>query len=431
VSYDVLVIGGGPAGSVLARRLALDGARVALLTGPAVAGCEGLSARTRDLLAAEGLEPARACLRGPAPRGGEWGAGRAVAGCEWLADRAHLATFLRGAAVAAGVVLRHGTVVHVQRRAAGWRVESRTAGTHEAPLLVDARGRRGPEQRGPLLLALGQSFRRVAAGAPRTRIHPLRDGWCWLVEERDAVWVQLVGRPRQRHPAEWLAAAVAQIPALASALEGATATAPAIARPAHARLGRPSEDAALWRVGDAALALDPLSGQGVYEALRGARLVATALRSVLDGGDAGLARRFVAERGQDTWRRAVAAAAAFYGENAARGAFWSQTADAYTALVPPLPARAPSIERRPVLEDGRIRERPVLVTTAQPRGVWQVDGVPIVDLLEYLRLADGACVTGAATALARPPAAVASAVRWLAGAGTLPSRGAPPISAGG
>lgn len=326
MSSDVIVVGGGPAGSLVARRLALDGMRVVLLTGATSPGSEGLSRRTNELLLEEGLGSSVTSLKGPMPRGGEWGAARAVAGFEWLADRTELANRLRQAAVAAGVVLKRDIVTHVKRSGMGWCLDSRNFVRHEAPTVIDARGRRGPEHRGPLLLALGQRFHRSAVGMPRTGIHPTRDGWSWLVEERDTVWVQLVSRPRPCHPARWLAASIAQIPALARALDGAVPCQPPVARPAHARVSRAIEEHGIWRVGDAALAFDPLSSQGVYEALRDARLIATAVRSVSAGNDVTLARRFVADRRQETWRRAVAAAAAFYGENAALGPFWSEVA---------------------------------------------------------------------------------------------------------
>lgn len=68
--HDVMIVGGGPAGSVLARRLAMEQVRVLLLAGPSPGGTEGVSRRTRDLLAMEGLDGALDILRGPVPRSG-------------------------------------------------------------------------------------------------------------------------------------------------------------------------------------------------------------------------------------------------------------------------------------------------------------------------------------------------------------------------
>jgi flavin-dependent dehydrogenase len=86
MTHDFLVYGAGPAGSVVARRLALTGARVALIGAASRPGWEGLSARSRALLIEEGLEEAD-CIKGPFARSGQWTSGRAVTGSEWLVER--------------------------------------------------------------------------------------------------------------------------------------------------------------------------------------------------------------------------------------------------------------------------------------------------------------------------------------------------------
>jgi len=430
---DVVVLGAGPAGAVVARRLAADGVDVVVVPGAApTAAREGISRRTRERLHQEGLDEVVATLAGPVPRGGRWGEGRAVDGREWFADRARVARALRAALARARVPCAAGPATRVVRGADGFAVEC-AAGCLEARLLVDARGRRGPQSRGPLLLALGRRFAH-RSGRAATRIEPWSQGWCWLADDGEQVFVQLVGAARGARPAHWFEAAAAHVPGLGEILAAAP-VGPLVARPAHARLGRASPDPGLWRVGDAALALDPLSGQGVYEALRGAAIVAAAVGTVLEGGDAALAARFVAERYREAWSTAVDSAARFYAENAALGRFWTDTAAAYAGLAAPAaPAAAGPVrvERRPVLEDGRIRERPVLVTALVPRGVWHVAGVPLVALLELVRDAAPAApaVIDAAQRLDRPPAAVDSALRWLKASGALAAPHEAPLSSG-
>ena len=465
MSHDVLVIGAGPAGSVVAGRLAAAGARVVLVGGAARAGWEGLSRRSVALLAEEGLEggetlegeegfvgeagleQSRDIIDGPFPRGGEWG-GRRVEGMEWLVERRALAAALRSAARQAGVDDRRDTVTRLEWENGQWRALLRTGGTLAAPQVIDARGRRGPERHGPLLLAVGRRFRTnscTASGAsiePGTHVHATDFGWCWWAVRADALWVQVVGRPRgDGRPAAWIEAAASQIPALARALESSQPDGDLVARPAHARLGLKARDAnacdanacdaTQWRVGDAALALDPLSGQGVYEALRGARLVATAVQSVMRGGDPQPAQRFVAERQEESWTSGVRTAAAFYRENAARGAFWSETATAYQRLLPEAAPAPPRIERRPVLCGDRIQERDVIVTTQYPRGVWHLADVPLVSLKGYLESAEHATVSGAAAAVERPAAAVASAIHWLQQTGIVARQLRPGVPLGG
>ncbi|MEP6546865.1 MAG: hypothetical protein ABJD53_05315 [Gammaproteobacteria bacterium] len=427
MTHDVIVCGAGPAGGVVARRLAAAGARVALLGMTSRPGWEGLSARSLALLADEGLDSMTDVIAGPFARRGVWAGGRSVEGIEWLVERSGLAAALCAAAKFSGVDHRLDAVMSARRAGDCWSVRLRSGAVLTAPLLIDARGRRGPQRRGPLLLAIGQRLRRSTRSVTATSttgIGVADFGWCWWAEHGQALWVQVVGKPRAGHPAAWMTAAAAQIPALARALDGAAIWGDALARPAHARLGMLGSDPTSWRVGDSALALDPLSGQGIYEALRGACLVAAAVQSVLDGGDVVLAHRFICERYEDAWLRGVRVAEEFYRENRGHGAFWRDTAAAYGALLPartPLAsvAAAAHIERRPVLERGRILEREVIITAEHPRGVWHIDGVPLANLKHYFDAAEHATIDGAAVALDRPPAAIATAMHWLQQAGHM------------
>jgi len=380
VSLEAIVLGAGPAGSVVARRLAAAGARVALVGSMPRPGIEGVSERSLALLAAEGIEPS--ALPGPFARGGFWGA-RAVAGTEWLVRRDRLALALRERAAAHGATLLEGTAVQVSRVREEWRVALRDGSELRAPVLIEARGRRGPEERGPRLLALGRLYRLPRAGAGATHIEPLDFGWCWWARTGAMLWLQIVGRPTQCHPREWTRAAAAQAAQLAGLLEGASAEGPTRACAAHARLTARPPAAGLWYAGDAAMALDPLSGQGIHHSLSSARSVAAAILSVAGGGDPALAQRFIALKDADDFLRSLRVAAGFYRQNAARGDFWGQTAAAYEAAYR---ARRPHIrglriERRPVLLDERIVEREVVVCAAHPRGIWQIAGVSVAQLI--------------------------------------------------
>jgi len=427
----VAVIGGGPAGCAVARRLALGGIRVTQFVSGTVAGREGLSRRTCELLREDGFGDLAAVLTGPVPRGGHWGSGRSVAGEEWLADREQLAAEMRAGAAAAGAVMRDDLIEGIAGDYPEFRVRTRSGAEVTATAVVDARGRRGAELHGPTLLALGQGFRTAAPLPSGTAIHPMSWGWCWIVRNGPQLWIQLAGQPGDGRPEGWLARAARELPELVSALKGAVSIGEPVARPSHARRSIAPAQPGLIRTGDAAVGLDPLSGQGVYEALRGARVAAAAVRSLIDGVDPAVVTRFLTERDDALWERVVSTAAAFYAENTGIGAFWSNTAAAYRALErSPVPI-ATAIERRPVLDGDRIRERDVLVTAAQPRGVWQVDGVSVVALIHYIQRVGNATPSAAAAELARPQAAVLAAARWLRESGAWPDRVSQVISAGG
>jgi flavin-dependent dehydrogenase len=422
VRHEVLVLGSGPAGAAVARRLASSGVHVAFVGSGQRAGWEGVSDRSRALLAEEGIEPGE--LAGPFLRRGTW-ADRRVEGQEWLVERVRLAVALRERAISAGAVARAAVVTGVMREGGEWRIVTRGGDTLSAPVLVEARGRRGPARRGPLLMSLSHEYRRQPRGEDGTHIEAADFGWCWWAERGERLWVQVVARPRQDPPAGWTAMAARQIPALARALNGAVPEGEPSACAAHARLGMDRRNLIAergsrpWRVGDAAVALDPLSGQGIYQSLESARLVAAAVNSVLAGGDAALAQRFISERHEEAFDRGVRIAAEFYGVNRSRGGFWAETADAYdaasrstrrTAAEPRVERR---IERRPVLADGRIVERDLIVSDAHPRGVWHVAGVPLAELSRYLDANAGATPASVARGLGRPDRAVAAAMDWL------------------
>lgn len=337
MTHEVIVLGAGPAGSAVARRLAASGIRVALVGMTPRAGWEGVSDRSRMLLAEEGIEHGGDLMTGPLVRRGRW-ADRLVEGREWLVERARLASSLRERAVSAGAEVRAATVTSVARASDEWRVVTRDGGLLTAPVLIEARGRRGPARRGPLLLAVGQAFRLHRRGVIGTRIEPADFGWCWWAERDDELWLQVVAQPGRSRPDGWVAAAAGQIRDLSRALSGATPQGEPSACAAHARFGLERRNGGAkpwhrpWRVGDAAVALDPLSGQGIYQALKSAKLVATAILSVFNGGNAALAERFVIERHEQDFLRGVRVAAEFYGQNAAYGDFWAHTAKAYEIL---------------------------------------------------------------------------------------------------
>jgi menaquinone-9 beta-reductase len=422
---DIAVLGAGPAGAAVARRLLGVGARVVVIPGVrAHPSREGFSIRTCELLRAEGFEEVLASMAAPVRRSGSWGDGRSVVGSECLADRAVTAQAIKVGLVRSGALLCAGPARRVVRTATGYHIDCASTPV-ETRLIVDARGRRGPQERGPLLLAAGQRFA-TNTGVPHTEVHAWSEGWCWIADDGVDSYVQLVARGgRGAFPTKWFVRAAREIQTLAD-----TTAAPRIgdliAAPAYARLGRPSDDFSLWRVGDAALALDPLSGQGVFEALRGAATVAAALRTVLEGGDAALAARFVRERYAEAWIAALTSAQGFYAENAARGAFWRDTAAAYGLLARPQAPEPTRIEHRPVLDRGVVRERAVVVTARTPRGVWHVDGVPVVALLDLLKRSTSSAelMLDAQRCFDRPPAAVETALRWLrtSGAAVMTTR---------
>lgn len=422
-SVQIGIMGAGPAAVATACGLRRLGHDVSLIGVSGNAAIEGISGRTLSLLRQWGLAAAADSVCGPGERLGGW-AGRDLTGNgEYVVDRAQFDRALLSDAASKGVTILSDRVIGCGYDGARWRVLTRHASI-DCRVLIDARGRRACRAalKGPDLIAVCQRFRTPQAAEVLTRIEAVPQGWCWLAASRGMSWLQVVSSPEapslrlglERHLGDFLAAA----PKMAAALSAATPEGTPLARAATASVSVRQDVPGALGAGDAVLALDPLSGQGMYEALRSATVAVAAAHSVLSGADWDSVARFVRERACDLWRRRSESAALFYEQQAQHtpSAFWLRSAAAYTACRGgDRSARAgePRIERRPVLNGSLIELRRVVVTARSPRGVWQVDAVDLAELVDFLRAAHTTNVEHAAQYLRRPPAAVAHAMQWL------------------
>ena len=438
-TVEVAVLGAGPAAVATACALRRLGHTVRLFGRGRHHALEGLSVRALALLEHYGLSVAAACATHPAARGGHWGGSPVSAGHEFIVDRRAFDHALREDAAAHGVSLEEEFALAIEPAARGHRVRT-CSGTHRAGVLIDARGRRGgrPQARGPSLIALSQRLSAVPASPPRTLICPLEDGWCWFASDgAGGAVLQLIvasrGLARRADPAQRLRECVAALAVCESDLRCARLEGEPCARAASARLSAPgTAPPGSLRAGDAAVAMDPLSGHGLYEALAWAGAASAAAHTWLEGRSWEPVERFLADRARERWSAGIALAAGFYRQQATATptAFWRHCADAYAAQLAGLRASAGRPEGRwqlrPVLNGSVIEMRRVVVTEERPRGVWQVERVELARLEEFFLAQPAADVPQAARYLARPPAAVASAVGWLRACGLLERGGKTP-----
>ena len=309
------MVGAGPAGALAAYRLARDGARVSIFdpSHPREKPCGGgVTAKALDLLP-------------PAPPSDPLPA-RWVQGCRFesghgelvdvalprpvaVASRAELDAWLLRRATEAGVVHVVERVVDVDaagrlRTAAGRdQTFDLVIGADGASSLVRRRLLR-PVPAARLVMALGW----YAPGTSQmlVRFTPGLPGYLWLF-------------PRPDHVGVGICAPLAAVPTrdLVSRLEAEVARAfPALAAPEGARYAHtipsPSADPAsileiagerFALVGDAAALADPITGEGIYYALRSAALLAETLRT--GAGPAAYPRRALEEFGRDLLKAAA------------------------------------------------------------------------------------------------------------------------------
>jgi flavin-dependent dehydrogenase len=144
------------------------------------------------------------------------------------------------------------------------------------------------------------------------------------------------------------------------------------------------------RVGDAAMAVDPLSGNGIFQSLSSALQAPVVINTLLRKPErAALAQRFHRQRVEQLFLRFARIGRDFYADERRwlDRPFWQarrQWPDAEVAHAA-VDFSALRIERMPVLRDGFVDEAEVVITADQPLGIWHVQGVELAPLVRRLR----------------------------------------------
>jgi flavin-dependent dehydrogenase len=327
LQYDVVILGGGPAGAAtaLALRQHAPALRLALVERSAYAETrigETLPPIVQPLLERLGVWEAFVG-QGHLPAYGTcsaWGSDELFEhefiyhsySRGWHLERRRFDHMLARQAEQAGADLHLGASVLSAHGHSdgGWRLALRTAQGQsiavEAAFVVDATGRRAT-------FAQKQGARRVcfdrllgafvffsSAGAPLADTYALveaaEDGWWYSAALPDAgLVVACMGdadhmqQQDWRSPAQWWAQMRTTRHTLPRLAQAEPRTSPRLYAAHSQRLDRVA-GAGWLAVGDAAATFDPLSSQGIFKALRSGILAAYAIGDYFNGAHAGLER---------------------------------------------------------------------------------------------------------------------------------------------
>ena len=453
--FDIAILGGGPAGAVLCRELRRMGHGVALVAAPRpFPAFEGFAERALKGLAWAGCERALAAVGPRVARSARWNGTYFAGNVEHLVDRQSFDRALLDDIRASGAQLHAGRVqgTHPLDDGAGWQIEWRAADGAvqrlRAGYLVDARGRRAPRsgltwRRGPASVCIARRWRYPRVPEPLARVETFEDGWMWFARDArgEAMLQFFLCAERgplpagERLPTHYTAL-LERLPQAGELLRGAAPVAGERGG-VHLRDAGTSLCAAPMgerqaRVGEAALSIDPLAGHGVFEAVGGALALAVSLNTLLRRPQrAALAQRFYSDRLGHDFIRMARTGRDFYAmeQRWADGDFWAPRR-AWPDDLPAHPGLSGEarVSHMPVADGDLVEAREVLVTADQPRGIWQVQGVPLVALLRELgKRRSPQQALAAVAADTAPDADPQAALAWLRHRGLL--RDDPPPSA--
>ncbi|WP_201196950.1 flavin-dependent monooxygenase QhpG [Pseudomonas fluorescens] len=398
----IAILGAGPAGAAVALGLRRLGHDVTLVCEwRRFAALEGVSIRVLEALRGAGLQHALAQATLPSQRQVSWNGQQHAQNIEYLLDRPDFDRGLREDLRLAGVDLIERRVSSVQPLPIGHRVEIEGHDALIADFVVEARGRQAPTSgkglRGPETVSLLNRWQ-GAAGDTASAVESLEDGWAWMARRADGqcYWqwtldvasaqlpgkAQLLDYCRQRRQAS----------ALAREFFGA---APEVDLQLQARSSTailcPQVCGERWiRVGDAAMAVDPLSGNGIFQSLSSALQAPAVINTLLRKPErAALAQRFHQQRVEQLFLRFARIGRDFYADEQRwrEQPFWRarrQWPDVEVAHAE-VDFAALRIERAPVLKEGFVDEAEVVITADQPLGIWHVQGVELAPLVRRLR----------------------------------------------
>lgn len=401
----IVILGAGPAGAAVAIGLKRLGETPLVIGEPRrFAAVEGVSARVVEGLRSAGFERALAVLAPDSPRCVLWNGVLSQANTERLIDRQRFDVALLEDLERHGIEVWRGRVVEQAADGAGHRLEVVCDGAHrrvEADFLVEARGRAAPaggraRLRGAETVSILQYWH-GSPGQAQSAVQSCADGWAWMGRLDDGRrYLQLTldsasaRLPPKRSLGAFCQARFAAMEIAPPFIHDAQVVGAPHARASTPVLGDVVADDTLVRVGDAAMAVDPLSGNGIFQALSSALQAPAVIATLLyDPARAALAKQFHQQRVEGLFHRFARIGRDFYAQESrwAEAPFWSARRawpDAQPAHAEVAP-ECVSIRRMPVVDGGRIVAQDVVVTPDQPLGIWRMDGIEIAPLLRAVR----------------------------------------------
>ena len=395
--FDIAVIGCGPAATITAIGLQRLGYSVVVIGRVRkLHVVEGISERVYQALQQQGLHQAVQQVSDPVPRYACWNGENNNANHERLIDRQQFDTALIDELQTAGVSFRSDTVVKVDDQDNCWCIRTRSGELMHARFLAEARGRSAPLGktdclRGPETVSLGQLWQiPEAAHAAMTQVITTENGWLWVARLKNgqcftqcSIHATSETTPSKQNTRQFLQQQLNSHPLTEKLLNNAIPMGECIARSSTPVLVKQPIGINFIRIGDAAMAVDPLSGNGIFQSLSSALSAPSVINTILAKPEStALAMQFYRDRINHLFYRFCRLGRDFYRMETQwqNAPFWSAR-NSWPDNLPAHPDqdRIVGKEMRPVLNQNFIELKEVVITTGQPLGIWKVGNIPATD----------------------------------------------------
>lgn len=432
---EIVILGGGPAGAAVALGLQKLGYQQITVVGEArpFHAMEGISERVVEGLKGAGFQHALKNLPDPSPRFVTWDGESSQANTERLIDRVGFDQGLMMDLAMQGIHVIQGRVQKVQSAEFGHEIQVESCGqplSLQADFLVEARGRSAPSAklkrtRGAETVSLlqywhGEEMARCSAA------QSFDNGWAWMAsDETGRRYLQLTFDvattllPEKSKLIEFCNEQLMQLSQAQAFMENAEPTGEIHARTSTPILCDEAVGKNWIRVGDAAMSVDPLSGNGIFQTLSSSLQAPAVINTLLAKPErARLAQQFHQLRITELFYRFARIGRDFYAMESQwqDQSFWNKRS-AWPDQVPihqQPDINQVKVSQRPVVKDGLVELADVVVTADQPLGIWHLSGMPLAPVVSAYHAANSLdSLKSKLLAQGLNPQQLAAALGWL------------------
>ena len=409
--FEIAVLGGGPAGVVTAIGLAKLGYQVcviSLLRSYNVT--EGISERVYQALINLGLEHALQEVGPAIPRSVSWNGSQSAANTERLIQRRAFDSALLNDLTAANIPFYEESISSLKKHNIDdngnnngnykWEILCKSGKSYSSSFIVEARGRAAPvtkdsHSKGANSLSICQNWKTSTPSllAPKAMAISLENGWLWLANNGNgniftqaSVSANSQLAPNKTKLSTFIHELLLSQPELAEITPFIKTDGKAVARSSSPVFNKQPIQERYIAVGDAAMSVDPLSGNGIFQSLSSALIAPVVINTILKKPqNKALAQTFYYQRLHHLFLRFSRIGRDFYKMETrwTNHSFWQercQWPDQQAAHQDQ--DRIVGVEKRPVINGAFIEEKKVVITAEQPLGIWKINNQDAVIVLD-------------------------------------------------